>query len=155
MNMNEALDILKSGTEKQLRELEMPWCKTDEELQAIVAALSGREHDYGTCVYAMSLAALSAYYLMSHKMGVTGFQASCADMDFLARTRRMKDGFQILDYNKLLYPQHRHDFDEASWDNLLAKHSKMLREKAITLLAEQQTAHPNVVAHWQRLAVQL
>lgn len=147
-----ALDVLRSGNEKALRDLDMPRPQSDEDLALIVETLSERTHDYGTCVYAMSIAAEAAFNLIAHKLGVTGFQASCADMDVLRRTRRLKDGFQILNYNDLLYPQYEHNFSECSWAALLHKNKDSLREKAKSLLTESPNAHPDVLVHWQRLA---
>lgn len=146
------VESLRSADEKALRDLDMPWPQSDEDLEQVIKALSSRQHDYGTCVYAMSIAAEAAFNLMAHKLGVTGFQASCADMDILRRTRRLKDGFQIIDYNKLLYPQYREQFDECSWGSLLHKNRGSLREKAKALLAESSGAHPDIIAHWNLLA---
>jgi hypothetical protein len=97
--------LAKDATEEALRAMEVPWPKTPDELRAVMSALVDREHTYGTCVYAMSMSALAAYYYVSHALGVTGFQASCADMDFIGRARHMKCGFRILNYDDLLYRQ--------------------------------------------------
>src|SRR5688572_31227242 len=91
LSIPEFVEFIKSADEAALRDCDVPWPKTDEDLAAIIRAVSERTHTYGTCVYAMSIAALAAYYLMAHKLGVTGFQAGCADMDFIARARHMKD----------------------------------------------------------------
>lgn len=149
---DETLKMLRSGTEAQLRDLDMPWPHTEKELSAIIAAVTDRQHDYGTCVYAMSIAAEAAFNLVAHKLGVTGFQASCADMDIIRRTRRYKSGFAIIDYDDLLYPQYRHKFDQFQWDNLIRENREHLQKLAKAALADNSNAHPDVVAHWKRLA---
>ena len=77
-----------------------------EELNEYIRSLVEREHDYGTCVYAMSLAATAAFNHVASKLGVTGFQASCADLDVLRRTRGMDGPFIILKAEDMLYPQY-------------------------------------------------
>jgi hypothetical protein len=152
MDMKDALNILRTGDEAALRDLDMPWAKTDADLVEIIKALSDREHDYGTCVYAMSIAAEAAFNLMAHKLQVTGFQASCADMDFIGRVRHWKNGFRLINYDDLLYPQYRHSFDELSWESLVRENKDHLQKEARKMLAESPNAHPEVLAHWQRLA---
>jgi len=94
------------STEKQMREADVPTPHTVEDLASYVKALVEREHDYGTCVYAMSMAAVAAFNFAAHSLGVTGFQASCADMDVLRRTRRMRGPFMLVDGANALYPQY-------------------------------------------------
>ena len=139
-------------TEQEMREAKVPWPKTQDELMEYIQSLVEREHDYGTCVYAMSMAAVAAYYYVAHKLGVTGFQASCADLDILRRTRDMKHGFRIIDYEKLLYPQYLTPDHFPSVDQLLKDNIDWLSEEAKRLLDESPNAHPDVKGHWKRLA---
>lgn len=142
----------KTATEEQLRDATVPWPKTLAELTDIIEGLREREHTYGTCVYAMSIAATAAFYYMASDLGVTGFQASCADLDVLKRTRSYKHGFQIIDYDKLLYPQYDDEL-RLSPEKLLADKSTsaaVVREAKKRLL-ETKSAHPDVVAHWRHL----
>lgn len=148
--MNEQYkEVLAKGTETELRNLKIHWPKSREELNTILDILEKREHDYGTCVYAMSIAALSSYYYMASVLGVTGFQASCADLDFIRRTRNMDAGFIIIDFNKLLYPQYDiyNDLHEAIKANI-----DKLKEKAKEKLKDCEGAHLDVIAHWKKLA---
>lgn len=85
-----------STTEIEMRAEKVPWPETLEELTEYIASLTDREHDYGTCVYAMSLAATAAFQYVSKRLGVTGFQAGCADLDILRRTRSLDGPFIIL-----------------------------------------------------------
>ena len=146
------LAILKAGTEAQLRDLDMPWPHDEKQLLAIIAAVAGRRHDYGTCVYAMSIAAEAAFNLVAHKLGVTGFQSSCADMDIIRRTRGYKSGFAIVNYDDLLYPQYREKFDQFQWDNLIRDNKEHLKKLATAALKKSGAVHPDIKAHWERLA---
>src|SRR5690606_28183360 len=94
------------ATEVELRDAEVPWLKDPDDLAAYIASLVERPHDYGTCVYAMSMAATAAFNYVAGRLGASGFQASCADMDILRRTRSLKNGFCLVDYDGILYPQY-------------------------------------------------
>lgn len=141
--------------EAAMRDAEVPWLDDADELAAYIESLVDRPHDYGTCVYAMSMAALAAFNHVAGRLGVTGFQASCADMDILRRNRRMEHGFRILDYGNLLYPQYwtPEHFPWAAdlMDNpdVGPRIASAAREK---LAAGQEHVAPNVRDHWRALA---
>ncbi len=137
--------------EATMRETEAERPQTTEALAAYVERLVGGGHDYGTCVYAMSLAAVAAFNLVAHKLGVTGFQASCADMDILRRTRRYAGPFAIIDSDKMLYPQY--DIP-AEVDEMLGEWAQWAADEARKKLAERNLAScaGAVVEHWQMLA---
>lgn len=145
----EAIAAAGVATEKEMRDSKVPRIETSVQLSAYIAALADRPHDYGTCVYAMSLAAVAAFNYISHKLGVTGFQASCADLDILRRTRHMEGPFMILKAEDLLYPQY--DLREKV-EEFIDKNRDWCAEEARKKLAEGGTAHPNVRAHWESLA---
>lgn len=137
-------------TEQEMRKADVPWPKSMDELTSYIKGLVEQEHDYGTCVYAMSMSALATFYYVSHVLGVTGFQASCADMDFLRRSRRM-ERFQILDLGNLLFPQYRDKFK--SIDEMIAENIGWLADEARKKIAETNgECHPEVLAYWQMLA---
>lgn len=148
--MENIMKISKEATEQELRALKVEWPNTQKELLETISNLVDRNHDYGTCVYAMSIAAISAFYYVAHKLGTTGFQASCADLDIIRRSRHMEGPFMIVDGNKMLYPQY----------NLVEKLEEAIKawkpwakEQAEKLLKESGGhAHPNVIAHWKKLA---
>jgi hypothetical protein len=140
-------------TESELRDAEAPWPKSFGELQDFIDALAKRTHDYGTCVYAVSLSAAAAFNLMAHLLGITGFQAGFADLDVLRRTRSLKHGFRVLDYGKLLYPQHTNRESFPHLEDLLDEVGPQLATEARKLLAEKnEYTHENVIAHWKALA---
>ena len=144
------IDEVTNKPEMELAKVKVPLFKTIEELTEFIEALAHREHDYGTCVYAMSLAAEEAFNYIAHVLGVTGFQAGAAELSFLKSSRRMEDGFMILDYNKLLYPQYVKEFP--TYDGLIEEQKEHLAEKARELLKDASLAHPNVKQHWMWLS---
>jgi hypothetical protein len=138
--------------ELEMQKQEVPQPKTREELDKYIDYLVEGQHDYGTCVYAMSMAATATFYYISHKLGVTGFQASCADLDILRRLRHI-ECFSVQNMDNLLYPQYCNEEHFPSWEQLLQKHKEWLKEKATKLLKKEESyAHPSVVAHWKMLS---
>lgn len=142
---------MKNVTEKEMREFKVPTFNTDKELISFINELVAREHDYGTCVYAMSQGAVAAFNYIARKLGVTGFQASCADMDIIKRTRNY-EMFRIINYDNLLYPQYLTEEHFPSINYLLEENKAWLKEQAEKLLAERDFTHPDVLAHWEKLA---
>jgi hypothetical protein len=142
-------DDIKVLDEKGMRDHEVPRFDTTDQLVEYLAALTDREHDYGTSAYACSLAAVAAFNYMARKMGITGFQASCADMDVIRRTRHMDGPFMLLCGGDALYPQY--DM-HGKLTEFLADIAPWLKERAEKNLAEVEGAHPAVEAHWRKLA---
>lgn len=139
-------------TEKQMRETKEIWPKTIKELEEYIGSLVNREHDYGTCVYAMSLAAVATFNYVAHKLGTTGFQASCADLDILRRTRGMEYGFRILNYEHLLYPQYLTSEHFPTHKELLWENREELAKVAKEKLSDTEFVHPDVKARWEYIA---
>lgn len=138
-------------TEQEMRDSKVPWPKSINELVQYINKLIDQKHDYGTCVYAMSMSAVATLNYVAHELGVTGFQASCADMDLIRRTRNMKR-FQIVDLDKLLFPQYRNEFK--GYNQLIMENIEWLSKEAQKNLDDNKTAHENVLAHWKMLASQ-
>ncbi len=156
--MTDPLDIFPkvvgAPSEQEMRDTTAPTPKTLEELSAYVESLVMRNHDYGTCCYAMSLAATAAFNYVAQKLGVTGFQASCADLDILRRTRGLEN-FKVVNYHDLLYPHHCTEDRFPSWGDLMEdpKIRGWLREKAVALLAKnEEFVAPMVKLHWEQIA---
>lgn len=153
MAADQAAAIAAAGvpTEKQMRDAEVPWPDTAEELSAYVTALVDRPHDYGTCVYAMSMAAVAAFNYVARKLGVTGFQSSCADLDVLRRTRGFEWG-KLLNYDNLLYPQYANSEDHfPAASTLLEENRVELAKRAAEKLKDPESGSPEVRAWWSRL----
>lgn len=140
-------------TEKEMRDAPNPWPKTLEELLEYTETLRAQKHDYGTCVYAMSLAAVAMFNFMGSELGVTGFQASCADMDFLKRTRSMKNGFRILDYDRILYPQYCNNETFPTWREILNENRVFFAKLAKDHINNaDRMVHEEVLKHWVMIA---
>lgn len=141
-----------------MRAFKAPTPDTSAELAKLADELVDREHEYGTCVYAMSILAEAAFRFVARRLGVTGFQASCADMDILRRTRGWKGPAMILDGENALYPQYdlRESVNKWLTDPDMIQ---WLADEARKLIAERSgpdgfpgQVHPDVRAHWERLA---
>lgn len=135
-------------TEQEMRDMKAPTPKSREELNEYLNKLEDEDLDYGKCVYVMSLGATATFNYLAHKIGVTGFQASCADLDILRRTRSM-DRFMIVNLENALYPQY--DL-VAKLNKYLEDNKDYLAERATELLTSIEPAHPEVINHWKRLA---
>lgn len=142
--------ISESKTEQQMREEKAPTPSTIKELNEYIESLIEMKHDYGTCVYAMSLAATAAFNFVASRLGVTGFQVSCADLDVLRRTRSMEGPFMIIDGNNMLYPQYDIEGEVkkklVEWEDWAAEQAEKKLAEGSTLVA------PRVVKHWEMLA---
>lgn len=139
-----------STTEAEMRAEKAPWPETVEALTEYITSLVERKHDYGTCVYAMSLAATAAFQHVASKLGGTAFQASCADLDILRRTRSMDGPFIILKAEDMCYPQY--DLTEKLREAMDGWKEWVAEECAKKLEKSCGDAHPDVKAHWERLA---
>jgi hypothetical protein len=136
-------------TEVEMREAKVPTPLTKEQLTEYIESLVNRSHDYGTCVYAMSMAATAAFNYMAHQIGSSGFQASCADLDIVRRTRGIKGPFMLIDGENALYPQY--DL-HARLSEAMEEWKPWLKEQAQKRLAESpELAHSAVKDHWQKL----
>lgn len=144
-----AVLIETAQTEAEMRAAKEPWPYTEKQLVEYIGSLVNRSHDYGTCVYAMSLAASAAFNYVAHQLGTTGFQSSCADLDFIRRNRHMKGPFILLKAEDALYPQYElpEKLTEA-----MDKWKPWLKEQAIKNLADNGHAHEAVIDHWKKLA---
>lgn len=145
----EAVMVESATDEKAMRESSVPWPKTPEQLSQYIASLVSKEHDYGTCVYAMSMAAVAALNYVAGHLGVTGFQASCADMDIIRRTRHIDGPFMLINGADALYPQYDLPGRLAE---AMDKWKPWLKEQAQKNLDSNTSAHPNVIDHWKKLA---
>lgn len=138
-------------TEEEMAVAEVPWIESIEELTSYITKLVEQDHEYGTAVYAISMAATATFHYVAAKLGATGFQASCADMDILRRTRSYKGPFMVIDGSKLLYPQYDIIADVQGaiegWQSWAA-------EEAQKKLDEGGIVAPAVKTHWEKLVKQ-
>lgn len=145
-------------TEQEMRDVKVPTFDTVAELMEYVTDLRDKQHDYGTVVYAMSMSAVATFNYMARFLGVTGFQASCADLDILRRTRHMEAPFMIVNLDKALYPQYNLLEDVAKF---ISNNGDWIYEAACKKLKEENEqkekcpdyfpASENVVSHWKQI----
>jgi hypothetical protein len=126
-----------------------PWPKSEDELVAYIREMVAWGTTYGRCVYSMSYASVATFNYISYQLGVTGFQASCADLDILRHTRLMKHGFMILNAHDLLYPQYDLLARVRDW---IHEMRPQLASEAQRLLADDARGVPAVRKHWEKLA---
>ena len=139
-------------TVEDFENYKVPAFDNEKELADFIQEMIKNGNSYNNAPYAMALSAYAAFDYVARKLGVTGFQASYADLHFLKLTRKMEDGFQILNYSLLLYPQFKYRFDEISFDKLIKDNLPHLQEKAKKLLAEDgKHAATAVVNHWKKI----
>lgn len=140
-------------TEKEMREARVPTFETVAQLMEYITDLRDKEHDYGTAVYATSMAAVATFNYMARFLGVTGFQASCADLDILRRTRSIQGPFMVLTLDRHMYPQ----YDIVSeLEEFISENEEWIAQEAKQRLAENEEssfkAADVVVDHWKKLA---
>ena len=146
--MNDELKPYQS--EQEMKESVVPVLKTIQELTEYIESIVNRSHDYGTCVYAMSMAATAAFNYVAKTLEVTVAQADFAGMNFLTRSRGLKGPWTILTAEEALYPQYdlpkQLKISMEKWKPWLKEESKKKLE------AYNGHVHPRVVAHWKRLS---
>lgn len=138
-------------TEQQMRDQKVPFLDNKEDLSKFIQALVDRPHEYGTCVHAMSMAAVVAFNYVAKQLGCTGFQSSCADLDFIRRTRMIQEPFYLVTLRKVFYPQYN---ITEEIQEFIKKNKDWIREEAKRKMDTDDinNVHPEVWAHWQRLA---
>lgn len=111
-------------------------------------------HNYGTICKAIGACAIAAASAANKtpRGGITGFQADAVMWEFIRhwnRTRN-KTGMCLIDYDEMLYPQYEYRFAKTITKGLMEN----LTEEAKMLLAEHEsnTVHPEVLAHWKKIA---
>ena len=143
-------------TEKEMHEHRAPTPESFDQLSQYIESLTDRRHDYGTAVYAMSLAATAAFNFVANRIGVTGFQESCADLDIIRRTRHIDGPFAIFEAMDMLYPQY--DL-KTRLDELTTEWTPWAAEQVVKRLKDMEenkdAVHPLVLAHWKALAAKV
>ncbi len=153
-------ELAKMG-ERELRDAPNMWPKTLEELNQLIQSQLTRAHDYGSVCAALSLVTNATFNYFASEQGMTGFQAQCADLDALRRSRHIKGPFTVLKLEDGLYPQY--DLMGSAQEFITsAESARWLREQAQASLKELDEnmrrapdmlhVAPAVVEHWKKLA---
>jgi hypothetical protein len=136
--------------EAEMREAPAAWPQTQQELNNVIEGLVNGKHTYGTAAYAMSLAAMAAFNYVASTLGASGFQAGAASLDIIQRQRGFKGPFAIVKAADLLWPQ-LEPVEELT--ETMKEWQDWLKVEAMRLLNEEsEGTHPDVIAHWKKLA---
>ena len=125
------------------------WPESLEELTEFIKSKTTEDHDYNSASDAMWQVALAAFNYAVREMGTTGFQASTAELMFLAKSRNIDGPFALVTGKDLLYPQY--DI-ESKVERYVDEWTPWAAEKAKELLQSRPDAAPAVRLHWQMLA---
>ena len=125
------------------------WPESLEELTEFIKSKTTEDHDYNSASDAMWQVALAAFNYAAREMGTTGFQASVAELMFLAKSRNIDGPFALVTGKDLLYPQY--DI-ESKVERYIDEWTPWAAEQAKELLQSRPDAAPAVRLHWQMLA---
>ena len=105
---------------------------------------------YGEAPRSIAQASLAVAWYLSNEFGITGFQAGCVMWDFLRdwHFRSNKCGLKLIDYDMMLYPQYDYRFEKTIHQTVWEELQKQAKEN----LKDKDSAHPDVVAHWESIA---
>lgn len=113
-------------------------------------------HDYGTICHAISACALAAAWAANHsdQGGITGFQSGAVMWDFVRQWTytNNKTSLRIINYDKMLYPQNKGDFEgrtinQSTWKALQNEAKRLLDE----IDSGEESAADPVIAHWKSI----
>ena len=136
---------------KQFLKEKTPWPKDSQELISYVEEVSEKYNtSYNDAVYGPALAAIAAFNYTASKMGLSGFQAGYSEMLFLMKQRNLENGFSVIDFNDLLYPQNLYKFNITP-DIIIRENLESLKTSARKLLQENNYASEEVRNHWQSI----
>lgn len=126
--------------------------QTIETLEAFCTRLMGGFiHDYGTVVHALAACALAGASAADHhpeQGGISGFQAGGVMWEFIKNWGHKDGPMRLLQFSEMLYPQ-----NEAMFTSHISKDAaKWLQERAAQMLLDEFAAHPDVRAHWTKIA---
>ena len=136
--------------EAEMRDAKVPTFKKLNEVVSYVESLKNMNHEYGTAVYAMSMAAVAMYNHVAESLGVSGFQDSMSSMDVFRRLRNIEGPFMIVKGRDFLYPQ---SDPVVKIEEFRSDIHGWLAKEAGAKLDEGGYVHPNVKAHWYKLAI--
>lgn len=130
----------------------------DELRETLLQVVSGHKSpngiDYNEGPFAMAAAAYLAFNYAAHFIGASGFQASGAELMFLAASRGLKGPFAIVNSEDMLYPQYDipgrvQAYVDEDWTDWAAQEAQKLLDSHAD---KRDTVAPPVWAHWEQLA---
>lgn len=122
--------------------------KTESELLSLLTEIKESATGYEEAAQAMTDAAHVAFNYIASTCGCTGFQASFAQLRFVAQQRGAEHPLMLVDSGKQLYPQYDVAAEVSEFLNeSLPQVAKTAKDK----LESVPSANPRVRAHWQKL----
>ncbi len=125
--------------------------KTLEELNTFIKDELDKNHDYNSAVDVMWKVALAAFEFAAAEVGASGFQASCAELMFLAKSRRIEGPFAVIKADDLLYSKYYISNTVADYINEWMPWASEQAKIKLKTNKKEQVA-PKVWEHWQTLA---
>lgn len=127
-----------------------PWPKSKKNLiEYIDQQIHPRHgHDYNSAPDAAANAALAAFNYVATELGMTGFQAGYAQMQFIKTSRHIEGPFMILDATQMLYPQ----YDPHNQVQEFLEECKPALGEIAKKKLEEGPAHPSVEKRWREYA---
>jgi hypothetical protein len=123
---------------------------TVEELADYISSKLEGEYDYNTHIEAIADITKAAFDSAANKLGASGYSASCAELMFLQKSRKINGPFCILRAEDMLYPQYNLP---DSLTKFIEQWQPFLKEEACKMLADHgDYASPQVFQHWKDLA---
>ncbi len=101
----EAILEEKAVTEEELRETKSPWPYTPKQLAEYIDSSSSQDPQLRNLRLCYEPSSTAAFNYAAHVVGSSSFQASCADLDFIKRSRHIEGPFILLKGEDMLYPQ--------------------------------------------------
>ena len=106
------------------------------------------EHDYGTCIKAVSAAMLGTFWAFNRQEGFTGFQVGFIPWLLMGEFWGNSEvGRRVINYDDMLYPQYQNKFEKTINQSQFSK----LQKKASERLAESTSMHPSVRKHMESI----
>lgn len=126
----------------------LPWVKSP--FEKFIKELSEYDHNYDTICHAVACAGIAAMWAMNRTKsgGITWFQANQVMWMVIRHWGRFeKQPMKLTDFSDFLYPQAKERLEPTMPPETWA----WIQEAAKTLLEESKDAHPEVIAHWERI----
>jgi hypothetical protein len=166
-------------TEKieMLTDDQAPTFDSFEELAAFLEEISNQNLDYGTAGSAMAYAGVCAFNTMARKVGATGFQASIASLMAYGSIQRIEGPYGVVKAEEMLFPQNQtptesaqemenewlewaseeaqkkiDEHNQSGWTEEVQKYDPETEEPIEGETETRERVHPNVKAHWEKLA---
>ena len=116
------------------------------------------EHDYGTCVKAVTAAMIGTFATFNKQEGFTGFQVGFIPWMMMDEFwGESKVGRRVIDFDKMLYPQYDFMYEKTITPKTFARLKEVAQKKieeAAEALAngDENYVCNNVYRHWKSIA---